>query len=67
MHLYVPVAIKIVNGCDTTSILIRIVYVFHVVRTVTRITSHHCLEGKIDFIERTMYFPEFLSFYTLDL
>jgi len=54
LYLDVPISVKIINSRDATPISVRIIHMFHVTRTVTRITSHHCLERrrKINFIER---------------
>lgn len=41
---HVPVEIEIVDGGDAATVLVRVVHVFYVMRTVTRITCDHCLE-----------------------
>lgn len=73
MYLYldIPIPVEIVYGCDASSISIRIVHVFHVMRTVTRITSHHRLENNaiaaLRFIEEKLGVSLSVALLNMDL
>lgn len=50
--LDVPIQIEIINSRDAASILVRIIYMLHVMTSTSRITSHHSLKSKNTSIQR---------------